>query len=157
MTYSLKWIGKNQTDNRSGFEKTVTRYIKSISCIYLWCNPMSRLEEILRRKENRKTRLRVSLDSIVRQLKKIGAIKIILFGSLVKGEIDAYSDLDLLVIMPPTRSGKEWMRFIYENVERGCASDIIAYNQKEFEENLPASIFLKHVLGSGRIIHEKTT
>ena len=117
---------------------------------------MSKLKEILKKKENRKIKLQASLDSIVSQLKRVGALKIILFGSFVKGEVDVHSDLDLLVIMPSTRSGKEWMDFIYENVERGCASDIIVYNQEEFEEGLSRRRFLRNVLSSGRVIYEKT-
>ncbi|HLG30968.1 MAG TPA: nucleotidyltransferase domain-containing protein [Candidatus Brocadiales bacterium] len=117
---------------------------------------MSKLKEILQRKEKREAKLRGSLDSIVSQIKGIGALKIILFGSLVKGEVDVYSDLDLLVIMPSTKSGKEWMKLIYEHVERGIASDIIVYNKKEFDEKLPTSSFLRNVLNSGKVIYEKT-
>ncbi|MCS7202697.1 MAG: nucleotidyltransferase domain-containing protein [Dictyoglomus sp.] len=47
------------------------------------------------------------LFNILEELKKLGALKIILFGSLVHGDVDVNSDLDLLVIMPNTKSGKE--------------------------------------------------
>lgn len=117
---------------------------------------MSKLKEILLRKEEREAKLRASLDSIVSQLKDIGALKIILFGSLVKGEMDVHSDLDLLVIMPPTRSGKEWMKLIYENVERKIACDILVYNKKEFNDKLLTSSLLKNVLNSGKVVYEKT-
>ncbi|MGQ9631854.1 MAG: nucleotidyltransferase domain-containing protein [bacterium] len=116
---------------------------------------MSRLKQILRRKEEREAKLKSALASIVDQLKALGALKIILFGSLARGDVDVYSDLDLLAIMPPTRSGKEWMKFIYENVERGIASDIVVYNQREFEEESPTSSFLRDVLSSGRVVYEK--
>lgn len=118
---------------------------------------MSRLKEILQRKSERKARLQVSLDSIINQLKNIGALEVILFGSLAKGDVDVYSDLDLLVIMPSIRTGKEWMHLIYEKVERGIASDIIVYNQKEFHEELPTSSFLQNIINSGRVVYEKTS
>ncbi len=117
---------------------------------------MSKVKEILQRKNARKARLEDSLQSILRQLQGIGSLKIILFGSLVKGEVDVHSDLDLLVIMPTAKSGKEWMSLIYEQVERQISSDIIVYNKKEFEENLPTSSFLRNVLNAGRVIYEKT-
>nr|MDO8079382.1 nucleotidyltransferase domain-containing protein [Candidatus Freyarchaeota archaeon] len=116
---------------------------------------MPKLDEILLRKERRRARLESSLDSIVSQLKGLGALKIILFGSLARGEVDVHSDLDLFVLMPPTRSGKEWMKLVYENVDRGVASDIIVYNEKEFKENLPLSRFLKNVVNSGKVVYEK--
>ncbi len=95
------------------------------------------------------------MDLIVSQLKNMGSLKIILFGSLAGGDVDVHSDLDLFVIMPDTRTGKEWMDIVYEKVERRAASDIIVYNQKEFQEKLPKSSFLKSVL-NGKVVYEKT-
>ncbi|MGA8848874.1 MAG: nucleotidyltransferase domain-containing protein [Dehalococcoidia bacterium] len=117
---------------------------------------MSKLKEILQRKKEREEKLKSSLDSVTRQLSDLGALKIILFGSLAEEDVDVFSDLDLLVIMPPEKSGKEWMRLAYENVDRGIASDIIIYNQKELQENLARSSFLRGILDSGRIVYEKT-
>lgn len=54
---------------------------------------MPKLDDILLRKKRRKARLESSLDSIISQLKSLGALKIILFGSLARGEVDMYSDL----------------------------------------------------------------
>ena len=63
-----------------------------------------------------------ALKTIKRQLIKLGAKRIILFGSLNNDDIDIYSDLDLFVIMPPNKTGKEWMDFIYTNLEREIAT-----------------------------------
>ena len=116
---------------------------------------MSKLEEILQRKKEREERLKSSLASVTKQLRDLGALKIILFGSLAEEDVDVSSDLDLLIIMPPEKSGKEWMRLIYDNIEPGIASDIIIYNQKELQESLARSSFLRGILDSGRIIYEK--
>jgi predicted nucleotidyltransferase len=43
---------------------------------------MSKIKEILQKKEKRRTKLQQSLASIVDRLKEMGAQKIILFGSL---------------------------------------------------------------------------
>lgn len=117
---------------------------------------MSKLKEILQRKKEREEKLKYSLALVTRQLSDLGALKIILFGSLAEEDVDVFSDLDLLVIMPPEKSGKEWMRLAYENVDRGIASDIIIYSQKELQENLARSSFLRGILDSGRIVYEKT-
>lgn len=116
---------------------------------------MSKLKEIMQRKNERKAKLQASMDSIVSQLKSLGALKVILFGSLAKGDVDVNSDLDLLVLMPSNRTGKEWMDTIYEKIERKVASDIIVYNQKEFYEMLPTSSFLQNIL-KGMVVYEKT-
>ena len=82
-------------------------------------------------------------------------MRITLFGSLVREEVDVDSDIDLLVIMPSDKSGKEWMGLVYEKVERGIASDIIAYNQEEFKAKLAESLFLRSVEKSGKVVYEK--
>jgi len=53
------------------------------------------------------------------------------------------SDLDIFVVMPSSKAGKEWMDLIYDTVDRTTASDIIVYNDKEFHERLPKSDFYK--------------
>jgi predicted nucleotidyltransferase len=116
---------------------------------------MSKLKEILQRKMDRKAELEFAAESITVQLIKLGALKVTVFGSLAEGTVDVYSDLDLLVIMPSTKSGKEWMSIVYESVERGIDADIIVYNQEEFQERLPTSSFLRHALSYGRVVYEK--
>jgi predicted nucleotidyltransferase len=116
---------------------------------------VSKLEQILQRKKEREEKLRSSLALVTRQLRDLGALRIILFGSLAEEDVDVSSDLDLLVIMPAERSGKEWMGLVYENIDLGIASDIIIYNQKELQENLATSSFLRGILNSGRTIYEK--
>ncbi len=120
----------------------------------MWRLKMSALKEILQKKNKRKKKLESALATMVSQLKKLNALKVILFGSLTEGEVDVTSDLDLLVIMPSNRSGKEWLRLIYENLERDVASDIIVYNQKEFEARLPTCSFLQKIK-MGKVIYEK--
>jgi len=84
----------------------------------------------------------------------MGARKIILFGSMAQGNIDVDSDLDLLVVMPATASGREWQRYIYDHIKRHLASDILVYNETEFQEYGEAS-FVENALKSGRVIYEK--
>lgn len=114
------------------------------------------LQEIRARKEQRKKALQKALKEMTRQLKTLGALKIILFGSFAEGEVDVHSDLDLFVLMPSTKTGKEWMSLIYGNIERGIDSDIIVYNQSEFHKKLPTSSFLQGIL-KGRVVYEKTS
>jgi len=115
---------------------------------------MSKVQEIIKKKKDRKNKLLSSLDLIVDQLKKMGALKIVLFGSLVRDEVDINSDLDLFVLMPSTKTGKEWFNIIYDQIERKVASDIIVYNEKEFGEELPWNSLLTNI-SKGKVIYEK--
>jgi predicted nucleotidyltransferase len=117
-------------------------------------NGMSKVQEIIKKKNDRKNRLLSSLDLIVDQLKKMGALKIVLFGSLMRDEVDINSDLDLFVLMPSTKTGKEWFNIIYDQIERKVASDIIVYNENEFNEELQWNSLLTNI-SKGKVIYEK--
>jgi predicted nucleotidyltransferase len=104
------------------------------------------VSEIIEKKNKRKRRLQNTLERL----------KIILFGSFLRDEIDVYSDLDLLVIMPSNMTGKEWMNLIYETIEVGTGTDIIVYNFEEFNDKRPTSSFLDNIIKNGKVIYEKT-
>lgn len=87
----------------------------------------------------------------------MGALRIILFGSLATGEVDVNSDIDILVVMPETKNGKEWSRLVYDCVERGAASDIVVFNRKEFETELLINSFLRRIIDTGRVVYEKAS
>jgi len=104
----------------------------------------------------RKEQLQDALEHLVDQLKEIEVLKVILFGSLNEDNIDINSDIDLLILMPNSRPTKEWTNLIYENIERNIASDLVIYNLNDFEEMLPTSSFLQHIVETGKIVYEKT-
>jgi predicted nucleotidyltransferase len=114
------------------------------------------IKEILRKKDERKARLEAALESIVGQLKNLGALKIVVFGSFAKGDVDVNSDLDLFVLMPSSRTGKEWMNLIYENIDMKIGSDIIVFNEEEFNQKLASSSFLREI-SMGKVVYEKTS
>ncbi len=116
---------------------------------------MPEVREIVRRKGQRKVKLQKALDLIVPQLKGMGAQKIILFGSLADGDVDVNSDLDLFVLMPSIKTGKEWTDIIYSAVEKKVASHFIVFNEEEFHKELPVSFFLGNIL-KGKVLYEKT-
>lgn len=115
---------------------------------------MVSLIERQKRREERRKALERNCHLIVEQLKALGALKVVLFGSFARGEVGLWSDLDLIAVMPSSLSSKEWMRKIHLEIERGIACDIVVYNEKELEETIPVSSFLRHALKEGRVIYE---
>lgn len=113
------------------------------------------LQKIKSRKERRRRALENDLEKIRRQLEDMGALKIVLFGSYAHGRIRSWSDLDIISVMPSTRTGKEWMQKIYDEIEREVDCDILAYTKEELERITPVSRFLRHALTTGRVIYEK--
>jgi predicted nucleotidyltransferase len=112
------------------------------------------LGDILTRKEDRLRALEQNIPHVIGQLKDLGAVKVILFGSLARRDVGPRSDLDLIAIMPPTQSGREWLRQIYAEIDRGMACDILAYTESELRETLATSRFLRHALSEGEVLYE---
>jgi len=115
---------------------------------------MSLLTKIRGKKEKRRAKLKATLDSLVKELAGLGALRIILFGSFARGDVDVSSDLDLLVIMPSDKTGRQWRDLIYESVSSIRATDLIIFNERELRENLPVSSFLQRAV-KGRVVYEK--
>jgi predicted nucleotidyltransferase len=117
---------------------------------------MVNLASIRKAKKTRKKNLQKALNNILNQLKKIGVIKIFFFGSFNEDNIDLYSDLDLLVIMPNSKTTKEWINLIYSNLERRIATDLVIFNEEDFGNMLPKSSFLDNIIKNGKKIYETT-
>jgi predicted nucleotidyltransferase len=95
---------------------------------------------------------------IVAQLKKFGALKIILFGSFSSGDISLRSDLDLITIMPASKTGRVWLKEIYQEIKRDVSCDILVFNSKEFEDLKDKRVILRREAkdeGERWLIHAK--
>ncbi|MDP2982672.1 MAG: nucleotidyltransferase domain-containing protein [Candidatus Latescibacter sp.] len=113
------------------------------------------LAEIRARKELRRKELSLALEKIREQLAVLGALRVMVFGSFASGEVISTSDLDVLAVMPPTKTGKEWPRKISETIDREVSLDILAFTEDELEKAIPVSSFLRRVLETGKVIYEK--
>ncbi len=111
-----------------------------------------KIDEILERKRERYKKLNRNLNRIVKDLINLGAEKIYLFGSLARGNINEFSDIDLFVVMPSSKSGKEWSKIIYEKVKRDVATDFIVFNKKEFESEKEFNPLIINILKEGKLI-----
>jgi predicted nucleotidyltransferase len=115
------------------------------------------LQKIREKKEMRKKAIEKEIEKIRKKLIDMNALKIILFGSYAQGDITSRSDLDIICVMPSTKTGKEWMKKIYDETDREVDCDIIAYTEDELKRTIPLSRFLRNALKTGKVIYEKTT
>jgi predicted nucleotidyltransferase len=100
-------------------------------------------------------RLQAETQRLVEQLKAMGAVQVILFGSLAQERISLFSDIDLLVLFDREQSAHELTRWVYQNIDAGEAIDILAYNQQAFQQvrNRP---FFRKILSEGKVLHGPT-
>jgi len=89
-------------------------------------------------------------------LREHGARAAYLFGSHARGEADAASDIDCIVVAPSVRESVERFRdYLPAILAAGVGVDLFVYTPEEFErlraEERP---FLVHALDGAKQIHE---
>jgi predicted nucleotidyltransferase len=101
-------------------------------------------------------RLQSETERLVEQLKAMGATQVILFGSLARGQISLFSDIDLLVLFDQEQSAHELTRWVYENIQASEAADILAYSQQAFQQVRKRPFFQK-ILREGKTLYGPTS
>jgi len=94
------------------------------------------------------------VQSLVEQLKRLGAVKVILFGSLARGQLSLFSDIDLLALFDQEHSPRELTRWVYQNITSSEAVDIVAYGVKSFQE-VQDRPFLRQIVQEGKVVYER--
>ena len=100
-------------------------------------------------------RLKAETQRLVEQLKTLGAVQVILFGSLARGRISLFSDIDLLVLFDRDESVHELTRWVYQNIDAGEAVDILAYDRQAFQRVRERPFFSK-ILCEGKVLYGPT-
>lgn len=101
-----------------------------------------------------KVLLESELDRITEELKKMGAEKIILFGSYARNRADLFTDLDIIVILECDLPFIERTGYIYQRIVPKVAADIFVYTPREWE-TVKGKAFFKKAICEGRVIFEK--
>jgi len=105
--------------------------------------------------EIRKEKLESELKRLIPEIIKLNVEKIILFGSLVSGEIHQTSDIDLIVIKKTDKKFLDRLDEFYDQLNPKVAIDIFVYTPEEFEEIKENNLFIKKALKEGIILYEK--
>ena len=106
--------------------------------------------------EDRRKKINEEIDSIVNQLiRKYHPIKIILFGSATRQDLEETNDLDFLIIKDDVpHFGIDRMRELDEIIERNMAADMLVYRPAEINERVMlGDPFIKSILKEGRVLY----
>lgn len=101
-----------------------------------------------------RARLEREIESLVQQLIAMGCRKILLFGSLARGELSLFSDIDLLVLFDDERPAGELTREVYRRIRSSEAVDVLAYGRRSWER-IKDRPFFRHVLSYAKVLYER--
>nr|VFJ44134.1 MAG: Nucleotidyltransferase domain-containing protein [Candidatus Kentron sp. DK]VFJ54766.1 MAG: Nucleotidyltransferase domain-containing protein [Candidatus Kentron sp. DK] len=97
-----------------------------------------------------------AIEQLTRNIVRlVGPLRIILFGSTARGESDAESDIDLLVVMPEGAHRRHTAQFLYREIrEAGVPFDLIVAVPSDLEKyrDNPGLIY-KTILKEGKEIY----
>jgi len=104
--------------------------------------------------KKRETMLRKELRRLLAGIKKLGAMKVILFGSLSERKVGKSSDIDLAIIKKTTKSFSERTEELYKKLKPRVAVDFFVYTPEEIEKMKKTSYFIRRMLEKGKVIYE---
>lgn len=91
---------------------------------------------------------------LAEQIAALGAVRVILFGSVARGTISLFSDIDLLALFEDARSPRELTRWVYSVIDSSESVDILAYSTTDFEQARQRP-FWKHALRHSQVLYER--
>lgn len=107
--------------------------------------------------KERKAKLSLQLEKAIAAIIPLNPQKVILFGSLNRGDLNSHSDIDLLVIWDTGLPFLERTQVFYDAIQPDLAMDILVYTPEEIEELRGTSPFIRKAIEEGRVIYEKGT
>lgn len=98
------------------------------------------------------TELKTELERILNRLKSDPSVKkVLLFGSLARGDAHDHSDIDLIVVKDTTMRFLDRLDEFYDDARE--AMDVLVYTPQEFEE-MKERPFIKMALREGKMLYE---
>ena len=96
--------------------------------------------------------LNAELERILSRLKNDPSVrKVLLFGSLARGDARDHSDIDLIVVKDTHMRFLDRLDEFYDDARE--AMDILVYTPQEFEE-MKERPFVKRALREGKMLYE---
>ncbi|MGE5559022.1 MAG: nucleotidyltransferase domain-containing protein [Bacillota bacterium] len=107
------------------------------------------------RAKQREKQLSEALNKILEAIKPLSPEKVVLFGSLCRGDIATKSDIDLLIVWETELPFLERLQKFYQAAAPDVAVDILVYTPDEINRLSRTNPFIHTALKEGRVLYEK--
>jgi len=104
----------------------------------------------------RENLLRKELDRDLSILKsQYNPLKVILFGSLISGNIGEWSDIDLMIVKDTDKSFYDRSKEVFALLKPQVGMDIIVYTSQEYKEMQGSLFFKEEILSKSKVLYER--
>ena len=111
------------------------------------------VRKLMEHRQERKRLLDEELKRLVAELKKMGAQRILLFGSMAQDKGDLNSDIDLMVVLGSDLPFIKRLGWLYGELRPRTALDLLAYTPGELAR-IRHRPFIRHILQEGKVLYE---
>jgi len=81
--------------------------------------------------------------------------RIILFGSITRGDWDPHSDVDVIVVYETSKRFLDRLTDLHQSWDFPKAIDILAYTPAEYEEMVSDNFFVQDAVKYGEMLYER--
>jgi len=82
--------------------------------------------------------------------------RILLFGSLTSGEVQEWSDIDLVIVKETERKFLDRTREVLQLLRPQVGVDILVYTPDEFDQMAQQRAFVRdEIVGKGKVLYER--
>jgi predicted nucleotidyltransferase len=110
-------------------------------------------EKLQLRREVHRREVWQEVERLTAAASSLGLQRVILFGSLVRGEPGLASDLDLLIVWDTPLEFLERTAELYRRLQPRVAADFLVYTPREMER-MKDTPLVRRALEEGRILYE---
>ena len=112
-------------------------------------------EAVERRRKERLECLQSELQRMLALLKQQpGVLRVILFGSLARGESGSHSDLDIVIVQDTTKRFMDRLDEMYRLLIPEVATDILVYTPSEWDTQTVPRPFIRQARLYGKVLYE---
>jgi len=98
--------------------------------------------------------LEAQLSDMRQRLAQMGIQKAILFGSLARGDVTPFSDLDLVIVQRTNARFLDRLEPFYASLDLKVDADILVYTPEEWAELQTWNPFIQQIIREGKVIYE---
>jgi predicted nucleotidyltransferase len=104
--------------------------------------------------QSHERRLISELNRLREQLATMDVKKAILFGSLARGDVTIFSDIDLIIVQDTGERFLDRLERFYTQLDLGTDVDILVYTPEELIDLATWNPLVRRVLQEGEVIYE---